>query len=101
MDEKGIKEQLDRIEAYTMIAAKSVLNIKEASFILGMTPQAIRQKVRDREFPAYKPNINRLYFKKDELERWMLRNRSKSREELEAEALRHCMTHDPMGEYKR
>ena len=39
MDEKGIKKQLDRIELYTMLAAKNVLNITEAAFILGMTTQ--------------------------------------------------------------
>lgn len=88
MDEKGIKKQLDRIELYTMLAAKNVLNITEAAFILGMTPQGVRQKVRDREIAAYKPNHNRLYFKKADLEHWMLQNRSRTTEELEKEAVR-------------
>lgn len=47
MDENMIKEQLDRIEEYSRIAAKNVLTIKEASVILDMTPQGIRQKVRE------------------------------------------------------
>ena len=88
MDEKGIKKQLDRIEMYTMLAAKNVLNITEAAFILGMTPQGVRQKVRDREIAAYKQNHNRLYFQKKDLERWMLQNRRKTTEELEKEAVR-------------
>ena len=37
MTNSEIKEQLDRIEQYSMIAAKSMLNIKEAAFILGMS----------------------------------------------------------------
>ena len=44
MDEKGIKKQLDRIELYTMLAAKNVLNITEAAFILGMTTQGVRDR---------------------------------------------------------
>ena len=91
MDEKGIKKQLDRIELYTMLAAKNVLNITEAAFILGMTPQGVRQKVRDREIAAYKPNQNRLYFQKKDLERWMLQNRRKTTEELEQAANRHSV----------
>ena len=91
MDEKGIKKQLDRIELYTMLAAKNVLNITEAAFILGMTPQGVRQKVRDREIAAYKPNHNRLYFKKTDLEHWMLQNKRKTTEELEQAASRHSV----------
>ena len=91
MDEKGIKKQLDRIELYTMLAAKNVLNITEAAFILGMTTQGVRQKVRDREIAAYKPNHNRLYFKKTDLEHWMLQNKRKTTEELEQAASRHSV----------
>lgn len=94
MDENIIKEQLDRIEEYSRIAAKNVLTITEASFILNMTPQGIRQKVRDHEIAAYKPNQNRLYFLKEDLERWMLQNRSKTIDEMEAEAANYCQTHD-------
>lgn len=93
MIEAEIKEQLDRIEQYSMIAAKSMLNIKEASFILGMTERSIREKVRDHELPCYKPNVNRLYFKKSELEDWMMQNRSKSMTEIESEAAAYCATH--------
>lgn len=88
-----IKQQLDRIESYAMIAAKSVLNIREAAFILGMTERSIREKVRNHEIPAYKPNINRIYFRKSELEQWMLQNRSKSMAEIHSEATAYCLTH--------
>lgn len=91
--DKEIKQQLDRIEQYAMIAAKTMLNIKEASFILGMTEQSIRIKARNNELPCYKPNVNRLYFKKDELEAWMMQNRSKGKAEIESEAAVYCLTH--------
>lgn len=90
---EDIKAQLDRIEQYSIIAAKTMLNIKEASFILGMTERSIRDKIRDHEIPCYKPNINRLYFKKSELEEWMMQNRSKSIKEIESEAAAYCVTH--------
>lgn len=92
MDEE-IKQQLDRIEQYSMIAAKNVLNIKEASFILGLSEQSIRNKARNHEISCYRPNHNTLYFKKSELEDWMTQNRSKSMAEIESEAEVYCVTH--------
>lgn len=93
MAEKEIKEQLDRIEQYAMIAAKSMLNIKEAAIILGMTIEGVRYLVRNNTLPYYKPNVHRLYFKKSELEDWMMQNRSKSMTEIESEAAAYCSTH--------
>lgn len=91
--DREIKAQLDRIEQYAMLSAKAVLTIKEAAIILGMGEDSVRKKVRDREIPAYKPNVNRLYFKKSELESWMTQNRSKSMAEIESEAEAYCLTH--------
>ncbi len=88
-----IKQQLDRIEQYAMIAAKTMLNIKEASLILGLSEQSIRNKARAHEIACYKPNHNALYFKKSELEEWMMQNRSKSMAEIESEAAAYCITH--------
>jgi len=90
MDE--IKEQLDRIENYAQIAAKSVLNINEAAFILGMQPRTVRKMVLQHTVPVYKPNRSVLYFKKSDLEDWMLRNRIASNEEMESEAEAYCET---------
>lgn len=90
---EDIKQQLDRIEQYAMIAAKSMLTINEAAFILGMTTDGVRAKVKNHDLPYYKPNINRLYFKKSELEDWMMQNRSKSMAEIESEAAAYCVTH--------
>lgn len=93
MIEPEIKEQLDRIEQYSLIAAKNVLNIQEAAIILGMTVEGVRMNVRNHILPCYKPNVNRLYFKKSELEDWMMQNRSKSMAEIESEATAYCATH--------
>ena len=92
MIDSEIKEQLDRIELYSMIAAKTMLNIKEAAFILDMSVEGVRMNVRNHVLPCYKPNINRIYFKKSELEDWMMQNRCKSMAEIESEAAAYCIT---------
>jgi prophage regulatory protein len=53
----------------------------------------VRENVRKHILPCYKPNINLLYFKKSELEDWMMQNRSKSMAEIESEAAAYCVTH--------
>ena len=93
MIDPQIKEQLDRIEQYSLIAAKNVLNIQEAAIILGMTVEGVRYNVRNNILPYYNPNVNRLYFKKSELEDWMMQNRSKSMAEIESEEAAYCTTH--------
>ena len=93
MVDPEIKEQLDRIEQYSLIAAKNVLNINEAAIYLGMSVRGVRDNVRNRILPCYKPNINRLYFKKSELEEWMTQNPRKTMAELESKAAAYCFTH--------
>lgn len=88
-----IKEQLDRIENYAQIASKSVLNINEAAFILGMQPRTVRKMVLQHTVPVYKPNRSVLYFKKSDLEDWMLSNRIASSEEIESKAAANSITH--------
>lgn len=88
-----IMQRLDRIEMYSIMAAKSVFTVKEAALFMGVTEQTVRNQVRRKEIPAYKPNQNKLYFKKSELEDWMLRNRVKTEAEVQSEAKEYCLTH--------
>lgn len=90
---EDIKQQLDRIEQYSILAAKSMLNINEAAFILGLQVRTVRKMVLEHTIPTYKPNRQALYFKKSELEEWMMQNRSKSINEIESEAAAYCLTH--------
>lgn len=85
-------QRLDRIERYSIMAAKSVLTVKEAALFMGVTEQTVRKQVRRKEIPAYKPNQNKLYFKKSELEDWMLSNRVKTEAEVQSEAKAYCLT---------
>lgn len=91
MDE--IMQRLDRIEKYSIMAAKSVLTVSEAALFMGVTEQTVRNQVRRKEIPAYKPNHNKLYFKKSELEDWMLTNRVRTEDEVKSIAKAYCLTH--------
>lgn len=78
-------DKLDRIERLTLIAAKPVLCIEEAALFTGFSVGHLYRLTSGKEIPHYKKD-RKLYFKKSELEEWMLESRVKTNEEIEAQA---------------
>ena len=92
-NKSSLGETLARIEKYILIGTKNVLNIDEASIVLGVTIRTLRKMVAEHTIPIYKPNQRSLYFKKSDLEDWMLQNRVKPQSEIDAEVEAYCITH--------
>lgn len=94
VQKSGISETLSRIEKYIIIGTKNVLTLDEAAILLGVQKRTVKQMVADSIIPVYKPNRRAVYFKKSELEGWMLQNRIKSQAEIESEAAAlYSLTH--------
>jgi excisionase family DNA binding protein len=72
--EKLIKEQ--------SIHQKEVLNFNEACQYLELSQSHLYKLTSAANIPFYKPNGKKLYFKREELENWLLRNRSTSSDEI-------------------
>ncbi len=72
---------------------KQVLNVDEASKFLGFTKNTLYRLLSDKAIPHYKPRNKTIFFKRDELEKWALRGRVKTFEEIEQEAKDYCTTH--------
>ena len=90
---EDLKSTLSRIEQYVLIGTKQVLTIEEAAILLGMKPRTVKQMIQDHAVPTYKPRRGLVYFKKNELEDWMLQNRISSQQEIESQAEAYCLTH--------
>lgn len=73
-DIKTLSEQLARIERMTLIGAKNILTMDEASIITGYAKSYLYQLTSKRMIPHYRRD-NRVFFKKDELEDWMTEQR--------------------------
>lgn len=80
-----IKAQLLRIEELTLAGIKAVLNVTEASQFTGISRPQIYRLTSERRIPHYKKN-NKLYFKKTELENWMLQNKVETIDEINSRA---------------
>ncbi|MBR9831353.1 helix-turn-helix domain-containing protein [bacterium] len=76
--EKLIKEQA--------IQQKEVLNFNEACQYLELSQSHLYKLTSAGNIPFYKPNGKKIYFKREELENWLLRNRSTSSDEIEQQA---------------
>lgn len=64
---------------------KEALTSQEAAQFLGMKLSTLYKKTMNNEIPFYTPCNKRLYFKRQELEQWMLQNRHLTNEEMQAE----------------
>lgn len=88
MDYLGLTERLDRIERL-LVAHKEVLTFEEASEYAGISRSYLYKLTASKDIPHSKPNGKMIFFEKKKLNEWLLRNRRKSNQEIEREALEY------------
>jgi len=84
-----IIEKLDRIEQRLQdqqLPFRGTLNLKEASHYLGVSTSCIYKMTSQRRIPFYRPGGKRLYFKREDLDQWMLSNRVEAESDIERRA---------------
>ena len=87
MDE--IIERLDNLQRLIEsqgIYTKEVLNFNEACQYLELSQSHLYKLTSAGSIPHYKPNGKKLYFKRSELEGWLLRNRNDTQDEIDQRA---------------
>ncbi|PQL90741.1 helix-turn-helix domain-containing protein [Apibacter adventoris] len=68
-----------------MVTQKEILSFKEAVLYLDVSESFLYKLTSKKAICFSKPNNGKIYFKKSDLDRWMLQNQSKSIEILEEE----------------
>ena len=81
--ESEIKEQLNRIEAGTLLQ-KEVLTFEEACRYTGIGKSYMYKLTSGQKVPHFKPFGKLVYFNRAELENWLLQNPIKTIDEIEA-----------------
>lgn len=89
---QDLSKKLDRIEQLTIISSKKVLDLSEAAMFTGYSESHIYNLTSKKAIPHYKKN-RKLFFKKDELEDWMLERQVKTDNELDNKATTYVKTH--------
>ncbi len=94
MMDTNILEKLERIEKLLetqQAMQKQVLNFNDACIYLELSQSHLYKLTSTGSIPHYKPNGKKLYFNRQELDNWLLRNRSNSIDEIEQEAANYLI----------
>ena len=78
-----LEQRLEEIYAMT----KEALTFEQAWRFLRISASQLYKLTCKRAIPAFKPGGKLLYFKRSDLENWMLSNRQRTAKEQKAEAL--------------
>lgn len=87
METNLILERLDRIEAILSKNAKSILTVDDLIDYTGFKRSYIYKLVHNQQISFYKPNGKVLFFKKSEIDEFLLKNKSQSKAQIENKAL--------------
>lgn len=79
-------EQLEKLITNQSLLQKSILNFGEACQYLEVSASHLYKLTSKKEIPHFCPNGKKLYFKRDELDLWLQRNRQLTTEDIEQQA---------------
>ena len=88
LDESSIKEQLNRIEA-AGLAKKDVFTFTEFCLYTGIGESYGYRLTSQKKVPFYNPRGKQLYFKRVEIDEWLLQNPVKTTAQIAEEVKQH------------
>lgn len=86
ISDEQLKAMADVIAQRVAINTKTVLTFKEACTYTGLSNSALYKQTMLSSVPHYKPNGKKMYFKRVELDKWLLQNRCATDAELNDKA---------------
>ena len=93
MNEVLILKELQEIKEFAALAAKTALSVEEAEVFTNLSKSTIYKLCHLKKIPHWKGAGGKYtFFRKDELEKWMLHRRVKTTDELETEAANYIVT---------
>ena len=90
---QDLSDKLDHIAVITLIGAKTVLDINEAALFTGLSVGHIYRLTSGKKIPHFKKQ-RKLYFKKAELEAWMLDTKILTEDEIQSKASTYIATNN-------
>lgn len=87
-----ILKELQEIKRYTLLQAKQVLDLDDASLLTGLSKSRLYALTSQGKIPHHKsPEGRNLYFSRDELNAWMLSRHFEGETNVEAQAKQYCL----------
>ena len=91
---KIIIKKLNKIESMLQeqsLLKKEVLNLSETCKYLKMSASHLYKLTSQKQIPHFCPQGKKLYFKRTELDQWLLRNRKDSTDDIETMAANYLI----------
>jgi excisionase family DNA binding protein len=85
-------DDLERLIKTQSIYQKEVLTFQEGCDYCGFMPSHMYKLTSLDTIPHYKPNGKMIFFRRSELDAWLLRNRSTTKQEMQEEATTYLST---------
>lgn len=92
MTEEEITAMANAISQNLMICQKDILTLEEASQYTGLTKSTLYKLTHNRQIPYSKPQGKMCFFKRTDLDDWMMSNPVATTDELNGRAQAYCMT---------
>ena len=85
---KAIEDLIVRKFDELKAAQKEFMTVSDVAEYLGIKPSYVYKMTHNREIPCYKPGGKMVYFKREDVDAWVLSNRVASADEIRSEARR-------------
>lgn len=90
MTDTDIRALAEAISGRVIICSKPVLTADEAAQYMGISKSGLYKLLAARKIPHSKPNGKVVFFKREQLEAWLMSNPVATDEELDAAVDRYC-----------
>ena len=88
-----LTQKIDSLKKLVISGMKEVLTLDECIAFTGLSRDHLYRLTSKRLIPFYKPMGGHIYFKKSELENWLLQGRKETQAETDSRATTYCVTH--------
>ena len=85
-----IKNLKDQIESLSL-STRDILNMDEAMTYLQVSRSYLYKLTSGKQIPHYKPSGKLIFFRRSELDEWILKNRESSSDEVKENVLKNLM----------
>lgn len=88
---KLILEKLDYLEQLIINERKEILSVEELEKYTGFKRSYIYHLVHFNKIPYSKPNGKYLFFQKEEIDNWLMKNKSLSEQQIQENARKYAL----------
>lgn len=81
-----ISSRLDKIEKLILIGSKEVLTLEECALFTNLSENYLYNLTSQKKIQYYKPRGGKIYFKKSDVQEWLLQGQKMTEAEIEAQA---------------